>query len=120
MKTATPIMSTLLAALVLVLAAAPASAAFRCTDKDAKTVYMERPCSTYGYATAKEVKDPAKGDGSATTLKNGTRMITSQGEPASKEDRRFMLPMYCGGERILCKRGETIMCGGASRVCAGD
>jgi len=105
---------------LLLFLAAPASAAFRCTDKDGKTVYMERACSTYGYTTAKEVKDPPKGDGSATSLKSGTRMISSQGDPAAKEDRRYMLPMKCGSERIMCKRGETIMCAGVSKVCAGD
>jgi hypothetical protein len=105
---------------LLFCVAMPATAAFRCTDKDGKTVYMERSCSTYGYVTAKELKDPPKGDGSATSLRSGTRMITSQGDPTAKEDRRFLLPMKCGTERIMCKRGETIMCAGSSKVCAGD
>jgi len=105
---------------LLLCVTTPATAAFRCTDKDGKTVYMERSCNTYGYATAKEVKDPPKGDGSATSLRSGTRMISSQGDPAAKEDRRHLLPMKCGTERIMCKRGETIMCAGTSKVCAGD
>ena len=58
---------------LLLFFTAPAMAAFRCTDKEGKTVYMERPCSTYGYATTKEVKDPPKGDGSATLLEKGSR-----------------------------------------------
>jgi hypothetical protein len=115
MKTA-----TLLAALALAFAAAPASAAFRCTDKAGRAVYMERPCATYGYATAKEVKDPPKGDGTATVLKPGQALI---GSPSGRPDAgggsptAIKVPLQCQGERVMCYPGDTVMCGGKKRVC---
>lgn len=108
---------TLLAALAFALAAAPASAAFRCTDKDGKTVYMERPCSTYGYATAKEVKDPPKGDGSMTVLKPGQALIGSQKDGSATHIPPLRVPLVCGKERVFCSPGETVMCGGKPRFC---
>jgi hypothetical protein len=111
--------TTLLAAFVLACVAAPASAAFRCTDKAGKTVYMERPCATYGYVTAKEIKDPPKGDGTMTVLKPGQEII---GSPSGRQDgggssTQIKVPLQCQGERVMCYPGDTVMCGGKKRVC---
>ena len=113
MKTA-----ALLAALALACVAAPASAAFRCTDKAGKTVYMERPCATYGYATAKELKDPPKGDGTMTVLRPGTAIIGSPSErPDGASPTQIKVPLQCQGERVMCYPGDTVMCGGKKRLC---
>jgi len=115
MKTA-----TLLAALALAVAAAPASAAFRCTDKAGKTVYMERTCNTYGYTTAKEIKDPPKGDGSASVLKSGQAVIGSPSTGTGNRDAKNMVPLQCDKERVMCFRGDTVMCGGKKQLCDSD
>jgi hypothetical protein len=112
--------ATSLAVLALVLAAAPASAAFRCTDKEGKTVYMERTCNTYGYTTAKEVKDPPKGDGSATVLKPGQAIIGSPSAGSANRDPRQRVPMQCETQRVMCFPGDTVMCGGQKRRCDSD
>lgn len=105
--------------LVLAFAAAPASAAFRCTDKDGKTVYMERTCNTYGYTTAKEVKDPPKGDGSASVLRSGQAVIGSPSDRGNRDPKR-MVPLQCDKERVMCYRGDTVMCGGKKHFCDSD
>src|SRR5512134_3295619 len=112
--------STLLATLALALAAAPASAAFRCTDKAGKTVYMERTCNTYGYTMAKEIKDPPKGDGSARVLKSGQALIGSPSERSGNRDPKLMVPLQCDTERVMCQRGDTVMCGGKKHRCDSD
>jgi hypothetical protein len=112
--------ATLAAALALALAAGPASAAFRCTDKNGKTVYMERTCNTYGYATAKELKDPPKGDGSARVLKSGQALIGSPSERSGNRDPKYMVPFQCDTERVMCHRGDTVMCGGKKVYCDSD
>ncbi len=112
-------LTTLLAALSLAFAAAPAGAAFRCTDKAGKTVYMERTCNTYGYTTAKEVKDPPKGDGSASVLRAGTPIIGSSSNLGNR-DPKLMVPLQCETERVMCHRGDTVMCGGKKRLCDSD
>jgi hypothetical protein len=108
----------LLGAVALALAAAPAAAAFRCTDKAGKTVYMERPCSTYGYVTAKEVKDPPKGDGTMSVLRPGQALI---GSPKPGADTGgappLRVPLQCQGERVMCSPGEKVMCGGKPHMC---
>jgi Domain of unknown function (DUF4124) len=106
---------------LLLFFTAPALAAFRCTDKDGKTVYMERPCNTYGYTTTKEVKDPPKGDGSATLLGDGQSL-------ASPADRAALgstgvagkVPFPCAGQRIWCTRGDKVKCGNTMKVCDAD
>jgi hypothetical protein len=117
MKPTTPLLL-----LALVLAAPTANAAFRCTDKDGKTVYMERACNTYGYTMAKEVKDPPKGDGSATMLRPGQTMIGSESTHADRSGRNpnMKVPMQCGTERVTCFAGDVVMCGGEKRRCDSD
>jgi hypothetical protein len=115
--------STTLLLLALVLIAPTANATFRCADKDGKTVYMERPCNTYGYTTAKVVRDPPKGDGSATMLRPGQAMIGSQSTQASDRsgrDPNMRVPMQCGTDRVLCFAGDVVMCGGEKRRCDSD
>ena len=109
--------STLLAVLALAFAAAPASAAFRCADKAGKAVYMERPCATYGYVTAKEIKDPPKGDGTATAIKPGQALIGSPSDKREPGSQQMKVPLQCKGERVMCYPGDTVMCGGKKRVC---
>jgi hypothetical protein len=112
-------LAILLAAASLAFVAAPASAAFRCTAKDGKTVYMERPCSTYGYATAKEVKDPPKGDGTASVLKPGQAIIGTTPKDGADGGRvaTMRVPLQCQGERVMCTPGEMVMCGGKKQSC---
>jgi hypothetical protein len=111
--------ATSFAVLVLALAVAPASAAFRCTDKEGKTVYMERTCNTYGYTTAKEIKDPPKGDGSASVLKPGQPVIGSPSDRGNRDPKR-MVPLQCETQRVMCYPGDTVMCGGQKRYCDSD
>ena len=110
---------SLLVPVALLVVTQPAAAAFRCTDKAGKTVYMERPCSTYGYKTEKEVKDPPKGDGTMRTVPSGQSLVGSPSE-RSGGARRMKVPMQCGTDRVMCIPGDTVICGGAKRVCDSD
>lgn len=103
---------------LLLFFTAPAMAAFRCTDKEGKTVYMERPCSTYGYATTKEVKDPPKGDGSATLLGEGQSLASPADRTAAGSAGK--VPFPCGGQRVWCTRGDKVKCGNTMKVCDAD
>src|SRR4029453_18169433 len=94
--------TTSLGVLAFAFAAAPASAAFRCADKGGKTVYMERPCATYGYVTGKEVKDPPKGDGTASVLKPGQALIGSPSDRRDGSSTQIKVPLQCKGERVMC------------------
>jgi hypothetical protein len=109
--------TTLLAALALACAAAPASAAFRCNDKAGKVVYMERPCATYGYVTEKEVKDPPKGDGTATVIRPGQALVGSPSDKREPGSQQIKVPLQCKGERVMCYPGDTVICGGKKRLC---
>jgi len=103
---------------LLLAFSAPALAAFRCTDKDGKTVYMERACNTYGYTTAKEVKDPPKGDGSATLLRDGQSLASPADRTAAGSAGK--IPFPCAGQRVWCTRGDKVKCGNTMKVCDAD
>jgi len=90
----------------------------RCIDKDGKTVYMERPCSTYGYKTEKQIKDPPKGDGTGAPLKSGQAVI---GSPSQRSGGTGMkVEMMCDGKKVLCARGDTLVCGTQRKTCDSD
>jgi hypothetical protein len=111
----------LLLPVALLLAATPAAAAFRCVDKAGKVSYMERPCSTYGLKTEKEVKDPPKGDGSARVVPSGQAVSRPQsGRAADGEGGRYRVQLFCDGKQIECHRGETVVCGSQRQVCDSD
>jgi hypothetical protein len=100
--------------------AAPAWAqSNRCIDKDGKTVYMERPCATYGLKTEKQIKDPPKGDGTAAPLKSGQAVV---GSPSQREggSTRPQVQMWCVDRQIQCTPGDTVVCGGKRVVCDRD
>lgn len=114
-----PNSSTLLAAALALFACGSAHAAFRCVDKAGKTVYMERPCATLGLQTAKEVKDPPKGDGTNRPLPAGT-VIRTQAEDPQGRDKSRRVPYQCETERIMCFPGDRVICGGKQIVCDSD
>lgn len=109
-------LATVAAAVVL---SGPAEAAFRCADKAGKVVYMERPCATFGLQTAKEVKDPPKGDGTARTVPGGT-VLRTQAEDPQGRDKRRMVPYQCATERVMCFPGDRVVCGGSHVTCDSD
>ena len=107
--------------LALLVAAAPATAAFRCVDKAGKVSYMERPCSTYGLSTDKEVKDPPKADGSPRVLPRSQSLTSPAGERSGgSPSQRQRVQMHCGTKQVECYRGETLLCGGERQVCDSD
>jgi len=107
--------------LALLVAAAPAAAAFRCVDKAGKVSYMERPCSTYGLKTEREVKDPPKGDGSARVLPSGQAISRPSSQRAEGgQGQRYRVQMFCDKKQIECHRGDTVVCGGQRQVCDSD
>ncbi len=99
-------------------AAGAAAQSVRCIDKDGRTVYMERPCATYGYRTEKQIKDPPKGDGTATTLRPGQALVGSPSLRGGATPQPIQL--FCDGKQILCTRGDTVVCGGERVRCDGD
>ena len=100
--------------------AAPALAqSNRCVDKVGKTVYMERPCATYGLKTEKQIKDPPKGDGSAAPLRSGQAVIGSSSQRAEGGP-RMKVEMMCGGKQVLCTPGDTLVCGTQRKTCDSD
>jgi len=107
--------------LALLVAAAPATAAFRCVDKAGKVSYMERPCSTYGLSTDKEVKDPPKADGSPRVLPRSQSLTSPAGaRSGGSPSQRQRVQMHCGTKQVECYRGETLLCGGERQVCDSD
>jgi hypothetical protein len=111
--------STLIVAAIALFAAGAAQAAFRCVDKSGKTVYMERPCATLGLQTAKELKDPPKGDGTNRPLPAGT-VISTPAEDPKNRDKARMVPYQCETERIRCFPGDRVICGGKQVTCDSD
>jgi hypothetical protein len=110
----------ILLSLALAAVAAPALAqSVRCVDKDGKTVYMERPCATYGYRTEKQIKDPPKGDGTASTLRPGQALVGSPSQQSGGGQRQ-QIQLFCDGKQVLCARGDTVLCGSERKVCEGD
>jgi len=100
--------------------AAPAWAqSNRCVDKDGKTVYMERPCATYGLKTEKQIKDPPKGDGTGAPLKSGQAVI---GSPSQRGDDapRHKVTLWCVDRQVRCTPGDTVVCGGQRLRCDQD
>jgi hypothetical protein len=113
-------LSRLAAPLALVLLAAPAAAqSIRCIDKEGKTIYMERPCATYGYRTEKEIRNPPKGDGTASPLRPGQALIGSTDQRSGSGSRQ-QIQLFCDGKQILCSRGDTVVCGTQRKLCEGD
>lgn len=100
-------------------AAGAAAQSVRCIDKEGRTVYMERPCATYGYRTEKQIKDPPKGDGTATTLRPGQALVGSPSQ-RSGGGQPQQIQLFCDGRQILCARGDTVVCGGERLRCDGD
>lgn len=99
-------------------AAGAAAQSVRCIDKEGRTVYMERPCATYGYRTEKQIKDPPKGDGTATTLRPGQALVGSPSLRGGAGPQQIQL--FCDGKQILCARGDTVVCAGERVRCEGD
>ena len=102
-----------------VLAAPAWAQSNRCIDKEGKTVYMERPCATYGYKTEKQIKDPPKGDGTGAPLKSGQAVISSPSQ-RSGGSARHQVQLWCVDRQILCTPGDTVVCGGQRVRCDQD
>ena len=114
-----PIVRILVPVAFAALAAPAWAQSNRCIDKDGKTVYMERPCATYGYRTEKQIKDPPKGDGTGAPLKSGQAVI---GSPTQREGGGTVvkIEMMCGGKQVQCTRGDTLVCGTQRKTCDSD
>jgi hypothetical protein len=97
----------------------PAAAAVRCVDKAGKTIYMERPCETYGYKTDRQIKDPPKGDGTGAPLRSGQALVGSPSQQGGGGARQ-PVQMFCDGRQILCTPGDTVVCGSQRQVCDRD
>jgi hypothetical protein len=109
----------ILVPVALATLAAPALAqSNRCVDKDGKTVYMERPCATYGYRTEKQIKDPPKGDGTANVLRSGQAVA---GSPTARGGSgQAQVQLWCVDRQIQCTPGETVVCGRERVLCDRD
>ena len=115
----TPYLRILLPVTFAALATPAVAQSVRCVDKDGRTVYMERPCATYGYRTEKQIKDPPKGDGTGRPLQSGQALIGSPSQQPGGSARRAV-QMFCHDRQSLCTPGDTVICGGERRLCDSD